>query len=181
MRSLWVASLLLLISSRQLPARTYHEVTELDAVFDRYGCTGTFVLFDPARDRMEVSNKLRAQQRVAGAPIFALANLDGRHEISAMEETEFLARLLVPKGPIKEEPVGAMRKTTLIERTNRYELHGKASLLSNSKHQIGWWVGWIEREGRFYSFALNFDISDDAEAAKRIPIGRECLKALGKL
>lgn len=42
-------------------------------------------------------------------------------------------------------------------------------------------VGWIERENKVYPFALNFDITKDEDAGKRIPIGRECLKALGKL
>jgi len=42
-------------------------------------------------------------------------------------------------------------------------------------------VGWIERENRVYPFALNIDMQSDADAAKRIPIGRECLKVLGKL
>jgi beta-lactamase class D len=39
----------------------------------------------------------------------------------------------------------------------------------------------VERENKFYPFALNFDMTKDDNAAKRIPMGRECLKALGKL
>ena len=39
----------------------------------------------------------------------------------------------------------------------------------------------IERENKVYPFALNIDMMHDRDAAKRIPLGRECLKALGKL
>jgi len=39
----------------------------------------------------------------------------------------------------------------------------------------------VERENKIYPFALNFDMTRDDDAAKRIPIGREHLKAPGKL
>src|SRR4051794_8661682 len=108
MRSPWVAALLVLAALPQLLARTYHEVTELDAIFDRYGINGTFVLFDPARDRMEISNRLRAQQRFPNSgdrtqPIGDALDrfwLDGPRKISAIEQTEFLARLLGRKLPV---------------------------------------------------------------------------------
>jgi beta-lactamase class D len=54
-------------------------------------------------------------------------------------------------------------------------------LVGPTPPQIGWWVGWIERGNKVYPFALNFDMKSDADATKRIPLGRECLKALGKL
>ena len=189
MRSLWVASLLLLTAFQQLAARTYHELTELDAVFDRHGVTGTFVLFDPARDRMEISNRLRAQQRFpklsdgnrAAADVLDRFWLDGPLAISAIEQTEFLARLVARKVPVTEAAVRAVEAGTLVEKTSRYELHGRAGRLVNPKRQIGWWVGWVVRDGKYYPFALNLDLFSDADAAKPIAIGRECLKALGKL
>jgi|SRR5947209_3140958 len=181
MRSLWVAALLLLTTLPHLPARTYHEVTELDAVFDRYGSTGTFVLFDPARDRMEVSNKLRAQQRFAMGSSFRIANLEGPVTISAIEQTEFLGRLVAGKLPANEEAVRAVKEKSLVERTRSYELHGETGRLSNSNRQIGWWAGWVERDGKRYPFALNIDMFKDRDAEKRIAIGRACLKVLGKL
>ena len=42
-------------------------------------------------------------------------------------------------------------------------------------------VGWVERENKIFPFALNIDMPSDEDAAKRIPVGRECLKVLGKL
>lgn len=107
--------------------------------------------------------------------------LDGPLSISAVEQTEFLGRLVEGKLPVSPEAVRAVREITLLEKTGTYELHGKTGWLLDAKPQIGWWVGWIEREGKIYPFALNIDMTGDDDAAKRIPIGRDCLKALDKL
>lgn len=77
----------------------------------------------------------------------------------------------------------AVKEITLPEKTDSYELHGKTGWYwpADDGQQIGWWVGWIGREGKTFPFALNLDMNHDADAEKRISIGRECLKALGKL
>ncbi|GLS05825.1 hypothetical protein GCM10007860_29830 [Chitiniphilus shinanonensis] len=46
---------------------------------------------------------------------------------------------------------------------------------------VGWWVGWVEKGGGVYAFALNIDLSDEAAAAKRIPLARAALQQLGVL
>jgi beta-lactamase class D len=108
--------------------------------------------------------------------------LDGPLAISAVEQTEFLHRLVKGSLPINPNAVRAVKEITLLEKTDTYELHGKTGwLFGPTPPQIGWWVGWIERENGVYPFALNIDMRSDADAAKRISIGRDCLKALGKL
>jgi beta-lactamase class D len=108
--------------------------------------------------------------------------LDGPLMISAVEQTEFLNRLTHESLPIKAEAMDAVKEITLLEKTADYELHGKTGwLVGASSPQIGWWVGWIERENRIYPFALNIDILKDEDASKRVSVGRDCLKLLGKL
>jgi beta-lactamase class D OXA-50 len=107
--------------------------------------------------------------------------LKGPLTISAVEQTDFLHRLVEGKLPIKEDAVRAVKEITLLEKTDSYELHAKTGWLSYDKQQVGWWVGWVIREGQTYPFALNFDMTKDADAEKRVPIGRECLQVLGKL
>ncbi len=109
--------------------------------------------------------------------------LDGPLAISAVEQTEFLSRLVQGKLPVKAESLRAVREITLLEKTESYELHAKTGWYwpETGGQQIGWWVGWIERDAKSYPFALNIDMKSDADAPKRIAIGRECLKALGKL
>ena len=107
--------------------------------------------------------------------------LDGPLAISAVEQTEFLSRLVAGKLPVSPEATRAVKEITLLEKTETYELHSKTGWHSDTRRQIGWWVGWVERDGKVYPFALNIDMAGDEDAAKRIPIGRDCLKALGKL
>lgn len=108
--------------------------------------------------------------------------LDGPLAISAVEQTKFLHRLVIGSLPMSPEAVRAVKQITLLEKTDAYELHGKTGwVIGPTPPRIGWWVGWVERENKVYPFALNIDMSKETDAAKRIPIGRECLKALGKL
>jgi beta-lactamase class D len=262
MRRLSVCLLLLLGSVQGLFAKSYREVSELTAFFQREGLPGTFVLLDASTDTVFVSNKARAEQRFTPASTFKIANsligldvgavkdveevlpyggkpqrikawehdmnlrdaikasnvpvyqelarrigldrmragvtklgygnmeigsvvdrfwLEGPLAISAVEQTEFLGRLLEGKLPVSTEAARAVKEITLLEKTETYELHGKTGWLVDPKRQIGWWVGWVERENKVYPFALNIDMTKDEDAARRIPIGRDCLKALGKL
>jgi beta-lactamase class D OXA-50 len=107
--------------------------------------------------------------------------LDGPLAISAVEQTEFLGRLVEGKLPVSAESVRAVKEITLLEKTGTYELHGKTGWHMDDKRQIGWWVGWVQRDGKTYPFALNIDMKGDDDAARRIPLGRDCLKALNKL
>jgi beta-lactamase class D len=42
-------------------------------------------------------------------------------------------------------------------------------------------VGWVEREGHVYAFALNIDMPTMADANKRIPLAKALMRALGVL
>jgi beta-lactamase class D len=39
----------------------------------------------------------------------------------------------------------------------------------------------VNQDGKLYTFALNIDISDDEAGAKRVPLGKAGLQALGLL
>ena len=81
--------------------------------------------------------------------------LDGPLAISAVEQTEFLHRLVKGSLPINPEAVRAVKEITLLEKTDAYELHAKTGWwVGPTPPQIGWWVGWIERENKVYPFAL---------------------------
>jgi beta-lactamase class D len=109
--------------------------------------------------------------------------LDGPLEISAIEQVQFLQRLTSGQLPMEEKAVQAVMEITPLEKGEKHALRGKTGWYwpDGGGQQIGWWVGWVERHGKTYPFALNIDIHSDEDAAKRIPIARACLAALGKL
>ncbi len=105
--------------------------------------------------------------------------LRGPLAISAIEQTQFLSRLIDGKLPVTEAALRAVRDITVIEKTEAHVLHGKTGWLFDEK--LGWWVGWVERDGRANPFALNIDLPQKSDVEKRIPLGRACLQALGQL
>lgn len=49
------------------------------------------------------------------------------------------------------------------------------------KDPIGWYVGWVERAGKRWFFAINIDMPKSADAPKRGAIARILLKRIGAL
>jgi beta-lactamase class D len=105
---------------------------------------------------------------------------NGSLQISALEQAEFLGKVARGKLPVSLRVLNELRQLTLLEKTERYELHAKSGRLVTPKPELGWWIGWVERENGIFPFALNMDI-DKGHLGDRVTIGRECLKALGQL
>lgn len=106
---------------------------------------------------------------------------DGSLQISAVEQAEFLARLAQGRLPVTLKALEQTKELTLREKTAVHKLHFKSGLLSPTGPRVGWWVGWIERENEVFSFALNIDMTNSADAQTLAAIGRDCLRAVGKL
>ena len=107
---------------------------------------------------------------------------DGSLQISAVEQAQFLSKLAKGRLPVGKKALEQTRELTLQEQTVEYKLHSKSGLLNTTgKSQLGWWVGWIERENEVSSFALNVDLTGSTNPQVLAVIGRECLSALGKL
>lgn len=104
--------------------------------------------------------------------------LTGPLKISAVEQTVFLARLAQGTLPFPQENQSRVREITLLDRGTSWELHGKTGWENAPGKGVGWWVGWVQKNGRIYAFALNIDIEKESDASKRIELGKACLKAL---
>lgn len=107
--------------------------------------------------------------------------LVGPLKISALEQTTFLARLAQDRLPVPKEAMAKTREIALLENGVGYALYGKTGWTDATQPDLGWWVGWITQRGRLYTFALNIDMPDDDDGAKRVPLGKASLKALGLL
>jgi beta-lactamase class D len=107
--------------------------------------------------------------------------LVGPLKISAVEQTQFLAKLAQDQLPFPKTAMAQVREIALLEQGKDWTLYGKTGWADTYTPAIGWWVGWVHKGDRYYSFALNIDMPSDSDAAKRIDLGRACLQALNAL
>ncbi len=103
--------------------------------------------------------------------------LEGPLKISAVEQAVFLANLARRELPYSYEDQTSVREIIKLEQGKDWILYGKTGWSEN----IGWWVGWVEKSGNIYSFALNIDMQGIKDAQKRIELGKSSLRALGVL
>ncbi|UYZ85024.1 class D beta-lactamase [Entomomonas sp. E2T0] len=108
--------------------------------------------------------------------------LVGPLKISAVEQAIFLAELAQQKLPYDKKVQQAVHEITLLDQGENWQLHGKTGWADNHQPDIGWFVGWVEKEGKIYSFALNIDMLEPKkDISKRIAIVKQSLKLLGIL
>jgi beta-lactamase class D len=107
--------------------------------------------------------------------------LSGPLKISAVEQTQFLAKLAQDKLPFAQEFQEKVREIALLDQGPNWKLYGKTGWENAPGQGLGWWVGWVQRNGQIYAFALNMDIREASDAKKRVEIGKASLKALGLL
>jgi beta-lactamase class D OXA-50 len=107
--------------------------------------------------------------------------LVGPLQISAVEQAQFLARLAQDQLPLPHPVQAQVREIAKLDQGDGWTLFGKTGWADTYEPDVGWWVGWVQRGDRIYSFALNVDMPNDGDAAKRIGLGKDCLKALGAL
>ncbi|WP_439860364.1 class D beta-lactamase [Pseudomonas sp. MBLB4136] len=102
--------------------------------------------------------------------------LRGPLAISAVEQARFLARLVQDQLPVTPAIQAQVRDISLLEQGPDWRLYGKTGWATSGDPDIGWWVGWVEQQGRRYSFALNIDTHCDADLPTRIELGKASLR-----
>lgn len=125
-------------------------------------------------------DKLGYGNRQLGA-VVDLFWLDGPLEISPMEQTAFLARLARQELPFKPEHQLAVREIIKYEEGGGRAIFAKTGTAMRLNPAVGWWVGWVEKEGGIYTFALNVRLPEkyDTDPRGRIELAKKCLKAAG--
>jgi beta-lactamase class D len=105
--------------------------------------------------------------------------LDGPLEISAVEQTRFMARLARRQLPLSARSQTIVRDIIRLEERDGATLYGKTGWATATKPGIGWLVGWVERGDTVRTYALNVDMASVQDAPKRLVIVREMLQRLG--
>ena len=108
--------------------------------------------------------------------------LDGPLEISAVEQARFVARLAQQKLAASARAQATTRDIIRLESKDGKVLYGKTGWRFSSTPNLGWWTGWVERDGKIAAFSLNIDMPGAAtDAPKRVAIGKAMLAKLGVL
>jgi beta-lactamase class D len=109
--------------------------------------------------------------------------LSGGLRISPDEQIEFLKKFYDYKLPFSKRSIDIVKKIIIREDTNGYILRGKTGWGFQDGIAIGWFVGYLEKNGNVYFFATNIESEKpDADFAKnRIEITKAVLKKLGVL
>lgn len=108
--------------------------------------------------------------------------LEGGMRISAVEQVDFLRRFYAGKLGVSERSTALVKDMLVLESTPAYKLSGKTGLAGfgdASATQIGWLVGYLEREGRVHFFAMNIDVEKSEDAAARMSITKSILREAG--
>lgn len=108
--------------------------------------------------------------------------LDGKLQISALEQIHFLKHLQSNTLPIATEHQLRVKDAMLTEATDQYVLRSKTGYGlgmpgygDSTRPSIGWWVGWIEKDTRTHFFACNFDIESESQLPLRKQIPTQIL------
>lgn len=106
--------------------------------------------------------------------------LDGGLRISQFQEIDFLKRLYKNELPVSQRSMDITKQIILNEDTLGYKLRAKTGWGDMGKESVGWWVGWVEKDGNVYFFATNIEAMDppDSFAMARKNITRKILHEL---
>lgn len=107
---------------------------------------------------------------------FTNAWLSSSLKISTREQAIFVQKMLHEKLPITNKAIETTKSLLFIdELIDGWQLFGKTGMGSiTDRLQIGWFIGWIEKDNHFFPFAYNIrDIKIDP--AKRIPRVKQLL------
>jgi beta-lactamase class D len=104
-------------------------------------------------------------------------------KISADEQIEFLKAFYAERLPVSKRSIDIVKDILVLEKTPTYILRGKTGggSIAEGKY-IGWFVGYVERNGDVYFFATNIEGSSfDAIRDKRVEITKHIMTQLGYL
>lgn len=100
--------------------------------------------------------------------------LGGSLLISADEQILFLRRLYENTLPFSRRSMEIVKEILFLEETGQYILRGKTGMTDFQGGMfVGWFVGYLERNGRVYFFATNIITDNPGRDFERIKTGRK--------
>lgn len=103
--------------------------------------------------------------------------LVGNLKISALEQVQFIERLVNNELPFDAEVQEVVKSIIITDTGENYTIHSKTGW----NGQVGWNIGFVITNKGTWCFAVNMDLSDLNSGNKRIEITKEVLKQQGVL
>ncbi|MEO8513970.1 MAG: class D beta-lactamase [Ignavibacteria bacterium] len=98
--------------------------------------------------------------------------LEGSLRISQLEQIEFLKKLYKYEMPVSKRSIDILKNIIVLDSTSTYIMRGKTGWGFEDKKDIGWLVGWIEKNGNAYFYAINIETDKEnlkfGEARRKI-------------
>ena len=111
--------------------------------------------------------------------------LSGGLRISPDEQVEFLRRFYEGELGISPRATQAVKEIMVLESTPEYRLSGKTGTAELSEErELGWLVGYVERAGKVYYYALNVegeDVFEEWSRERRREVAKRILRDLDVL
>lgn len=85
--------------------------------------------------------------------------LTGALRITQMQQIDFLKRLYKEELPVSKRSMDIVKSIIVLADTNGYLMRGKTGWSQSDTADIGWLVGWVEKDGNVYFYATNVESS----------------------
>lgn len=108
--------------------------------------------------------------------------LRGNSNITPTEQIDFLVRLYKNQLGVSKRSVDIVKNMLILEQSENKVFRGKTGWAINQDLNIGWFVGWLEKDGKPYFFATSVEAinPDEAQFIKsRLAITKTILSELG--
>lgn len=106
--------------------------------------------------------------------------LEGGFRVSADEQIEFLKKLYLDEVRFSQRTIDIVKSIMIYEQTENYILRAKTGWGIRFETQVGWFIGYIERDGNVYFFATNVESKNPEKGyVSRIQITKNILSELG--
>lgn len=107
--------------------------------------------------------------------------LQGGLRITPLQQVYFVQQLNEERLPFDLRNQRIVKRILPGDSTAHWKLHGKTGWAIRVEEQYGWYVGWVERNGRTAYFAINIDMHGEEDVRKRQNLTRALLVKEGWL
>ncbi|MCW3074668.1 MAG: penicillin-binding protein transpeptidase [Flaviaesturariibacter sp.] len=77
----------------------------------------------------------------------------GPLQISPLNQVQFLRQMYEGEVPFSKKNIDIVKILMVTEKTADYIIHSKTGWSKQGERELGWWTGYLEKEGKVYFFA----------------------------